>query len=66
MRIARVILIRLALAAPPAAQEVRCPGPIQLEDIAAAPGCLTAHALYAACAWGHPYSQWSVFSEKSL
>lgn len=55
MRIERAILIWLALAAPAAAQEARCPkgqAPIQMEDIAAAPDCLGAHALHEACAWG--------------
>lgn len=55
MRIGWSILVGLALAAPAAAQEARCPkgqAPIQIEDIEAAPDCLAAHALHEACAWG--------------
>ena len=55
MRTVCAILIGLALVAPAAAEDARCPdgpAPVQLEDIEAAPGCLAAHKLHQACAWG--------------
>lgn len=55
MRIGWTILISLTLVGSVAAEEAKCPkgqAPIQLEDIEGAPGCLQAHKLHEACAWG--------------
>ncbi|AZO72913.1 MULTISPECIES: hypothetical protein [unclassified Mesorhizobium] len=49
------MLIGLTLVGPVAAEEAKCPkgeAPIQTEDIEAAPGCIQAHKLHEACAWG--------------
>jgi hypothetical protein len=55
MRIGWTIVIWLVLGGVGAAEEAKCPkgdAPIQLEDIEAAPGCIEAHKLHDACAWG--------------
>ena len=55
MRIGWTIVIWLVLGGAGAAEEAKCPkgdAPIQLEDIEAAPGCIEAHKLHDACAWG--------------
>ena len=55
MRIGWTVLIWLTLVGNAAAEEAKCPkgkAPIQLEDIEAAPGCIEAHKLHDACAWG--------------
>ena len=55
MRIGWTVLTWLTLVGNAAAEEAKCPkgkAPIQLEDIEAAPGCIEAHKLHDACAWG--------------
>ena len=53
MRTICAILMGLLLVAPAAAEDTQCPEGAQLEqDIQAAPGCLAAHKLHQACAWG--------------